>query len=182
MTKKEYRRQYYLANKEKEKARARKYYNDNKEVCKANHAEWAKENADKRNQTRRDKYQNDEDYRSKILESMKGRPQNNARKTEWQRNKYQNDPEFRARNIEHANRRRLKIKQGEIIDGDLQRLRAVYEFAAVCRDLGLDVHVDHVVPLSKGGEHHVDNLQIIPAVENLKKGNDLVHFELYDPN
>lgn len=32
-------------------------------------------------------------------------------------------------------------------------------------------HVDHIVPLAKGGKHHPDNLQYLPAIENLKKGS-----------
>ena len=31
-------------------------------------------------------------------------------------------------------------------------------------------HVDHIKPLSKGGLHHQDNLQILTATENLRKG------------
>lgn len=31
-------------------------------------------------------------------------------------------------------------------------------------------HVDHVQPLAKGGLHHPDNLQVLPADINLKKG------------
>jgi len=35
---------------------------------------------------------------------------------------------------------------------------------------GVQYHVDHIKPLSKGGEHHPVNLQIITADENLSKG------------
>lgn len=35
-------------------------------------------------------------------------------------------------------------------------------------------HVDHRVPLSKGGEHHPNNLQILTATENLKKGSKIL--------
>jgi len=31
-------------------------------------------------------------------------------------------------------------------------------------------HVDHKKPLSKGGLHHPDNLQVLLGRENLKKG------------
>jgi hypothetical protein len=36
--------------------------------------------------------------------------------------------------------------------------------------LGIIHHVDHVVPLAKGGIHHPSNLQVIPASVNLRKG------------
>jgi len=31
-------------------------------------------------------------------------------------------------------------------------------------------HVDHIIPLAKGGLHHPSNLQVIPASVNLRKG------------
>ena len=37
---------------------------------------------------------------------------------------------------------------------------------------GIEYHVDHIQPLSKGGEHAAFNLQILTAEENLSKGND----------
>jgi 5-methylcytosine-specific restriction endonuclease McrA len=35
---------------------------------------------------------------------------------------------------------------------------------------GEQYHVDHVISLAKGGKHHPNNLQLLTAVENLKKG------------
>ena len=34
--------------------------------------------------------------------------------------------------------------------------------------------VDHIIPLTKGGLHHQDNLQYLTVLENRKKGNRLV--------
>ena len=36
---------------------------------------------------------------------------------------------------------------------------------------GKKYHVDHIIPLSKGGAHHQDNLRIITAKENMAKGS-----------
>lgn len=36
---------------------------------------------------------------------------------------------------------------------------------------GTCYHVDHIKPLSKGGAHHPNNLQILTAEENLKKSD-----------
>lgn len=44
------------------------------------------------------------------------------------------------------------------------------EAKRLTEESGVQYHVDHIKPLSKGGEHHPDNLQIITAEENLRKG------------
>tara|TARA_Y100000004_G_scaffold80752_2_gene90764 strand:+ start:2714 stop:3316 length:603 start_codon:yes stop_codon:yes gene_type:complete len=38
--------------------------------------------------------------------------------------------------------------------------------------LGIKFHVDHIVPLSRGGLHHPSNLQVVPAVWNMRKYNN----------
>ena len=52
-----------------------------------------------------------------------------------------------------------------------QRVTALYEIAACMRADGRDVHVDHIIPLSKEGPHRFENLQILPADVNLRKSN-----------
>ena len=36
---------------------------------------------------------------------------------------------------------------------------------------GKKYHVDHIVPIAKGGPHHQDNLQILEAKDNIKKSD-----------
>ena len=53
-------------------------------------------------------------------------------------------------------------------------VKAVYEKAAKCRAAGVDVHVDHIIPLQGklvSGLHCVANLQIATASENMSKHN-----------
>lgn len=35
--------------------------------------------------------------------------------------------------------------------------------------------IDHIIPLSRGGEHHENNLQYLPADENRSKGHRLIY-------
>ena len=36
--------------------------------------------------------------------------------------------------------------------------------------LGEKFHVDHIIPIAKGGLHIAENLQVISAKDNLRKG------------
>jgi 5-methylcytosine-specific restriction endonuclease McrA len=42
------------------------------------------------------------------------------------------------------------------------------------RETGIQYHVDHIIPICKGGKHHQDNLQILTGTENLKKGTKIL--------
>ena len=43
----------------------------------------------------------------------------------------------------------------------------------ISQETGVPHHIDHIIPLSKGGPHHPWNLRIITAEENLRKSNKL---------
>jgi len=75
------------------------------------------------------------------------------------------------RYLAHKAERRAKKKNAavDLTDNERLAIRLIYEDAQT-----LDWHVDHIVPISKGGLHHPDNLQIVRPSYNLQK-NDKIY-------
>ena len=57
----------------------------------------------------------------------------------------------------------IKSQIKELTTEELQAIQKFYQ------DTPEGLHVDHVIPLSKGGRHHVSNLQYLKPEDNWKK-------------
>jgi len=70
--------------------------------------------------------------------------------------------------------RRTKNKALDILMTDFDKFvfKEAYELRTVRENkLSIKWHVDHIVPISKGGTNIYYNMQVVPAIWNLKKGN-----------
>lgn len=71
-------------------------------------------------------------------------------------------------------RRRAAELQAIPAWADFDRIAKIYELAKQLRELGCEVHVDHIVPLQSPlvcGLHVHDNLRVILATDNASKAN-----------
>lgn len=68
-------------------------------------------------------------------------------------------------------KRRAKLKGS--VSVEIKQLYILKDFYQ-SMSLGEVFHVDHIIPLAKGGKHEINNLQIIPAIDNLRKGSKCV--------
>lgn len=77
------------------------------------------------------------------------------------------DAEIAASNA--ARQARYRARHGYIRayapDADKEKIKEIY------KNCPIGYEVDHIVPLSKGGLHHEDNLQYLTITENRTKGN-----------
>jgi hypothetical protein len=67
----------------------------------------------------------------------------------------------------NAKRRALKKATNNCAGADMELLRLIYLYCPK------GFHVDHIIPLSKGGVHHPNNLQYLPALINAQKHNNV---------
>lgn len=129
------------------------------------------------NKLRYEKWKNSqtkENYNKRQQEStkvwyIKNREKDLKYQKQWRiRNKdkcYSNNALYRQR--KYSNYETLSSKDKYLIE-------CVYAFARFkTLHTGVQQHVDHIIPISKGGKHHPSNLQIITALENFKKKDKL---------
>lgn len=75
------------------------------------------------------------------------------------------EDQLRISNAIRQGRYRAKKYRVLSSDADLAKIKEIY------RNCPEGYEVDHIIPLSKGGKHHQDNLQYLTIRENRSKGN-----------
>ena len=71
--------------------------------------------------------------------------------------------------------RQKRIKKATPIWADLDAIKEFYiEAQRLTKETGIPHEVDHIIPISKGGLHHQNNLQVITRTENRVKGNKII--------
>lgn len=73
-----------------------------------------------------------------------------------------------------AAKRRASKKNATSAWASLEAIKGMYQLAAIFNRTGINLHVDHIVPLQSDlvcGLHCESNLQLMPASDNISKGN-----------
>jgi 5-methylcytosine-specific restriction endonuclease McrA len=78
-------------------------------------------------------------------------------------------------NARNAKRKAIKLNQTPT-NANIGKIQEIYSICSLMNEISIGIkwHVDHIIPLSKGGLHHQDNLQILEAGTNLRKSNKLI--------
>ncbi len=145
-------------------AYAKKYYEENKEFINARIL--TKDQKNRRNEL--DRLRRDNGYIAK-------------RSPKQMKDRSKQSKVWREKNPDKCSSYRIAKKKllKSAIDStsDRNKIRQIYRNARAISELyGIKYHVDHVVPLSKGGKHHQDNLIIMRWDCNLSKNNELSEF------
>ena len=70
-------------------------------------------------------------------------------------------------------RRRARVQGAPQPHSEIEKLMIRYRYQdarRLSKETGIEHHVDHIIPLAKGGPHLPWNLQVITKTENLSKG------------
>lgn len=118
-----------------------------------------------------------EKYKLILIKKRKALRQNHPEIIKkWKKNDYEKN---RHKYMEASYRRYYKRKDLTPKDADMQIIKSIYKKAqTLTLQTGIAHEVDHVIPLSRGGFHHQNNLQILTIYENRSKGNKLLPHEM----
>lgn len=152
---KKYKKEWQEKNKDKIKERLHQYYEENKDKIKKRSNKWRKNNLERKKVTNLLWQLNNPD---KVKEGRKK-----------YRNKVKNDPQFRLK--EKARLHNRRNAPGSHTKEDLEKLfKQQNNCCYWCREELTSYHIDHIIPLSKGGSNNPGNLCISCPSCNLKKG------------
>ena len=174
-------KEYYETNKDKIKERSKEYYETNKEYFSEKHKEYYIDNKKEILEKQKEYYENNSD---KIKEYRKNYRKNSDKIKEINRRYYQNNLE---KFFNNNNKRRLKSEeQGKGITKE-QWLEMMNFFNFRCAYSGEQLDkdnrsIDHLIPLSLGGENEIWNC--VPMLRNLnssKNANDMLEYYKQQP-
>ena len=154
----EYAKEYRAKRKEYYKQLAKDWYAKNKEVSIERAIQWKKENTDKAKESNLKHYHRNKDINSK---KHKAWAQANKGKVLARVRKYE---------LAKINRTPQWLDKD-----DVWIIQEIYELSYKRTEMtGIKWHVDHIIPLQGklvSGLHVPANLQVIPAIINMGKGN-----------
>lgn len=151
------KRQYYLKNKDKINLKSRLYEQENKEAMNEKRKEYCIANLEKIRT-----------YKAKWL--AKDRKINPEKHKENAR-KYRKTERGKAVQFSDRHRRRTAHRNGDVSSVELSEIIKNAKVCYWCRESlkNKKIHIDHYIPLSKGGEHTLTNLVVSCSVCNQKK-------------
>lgn len=180
-----YREHYYKKNKDKIRIRAAEKYKRNREQILARGRKWHREHPEhtkayrekhkERDRAQGKKYR--EEHQEQILE--RGRKWNHANKDKIRERtrRYRKTPHGRLVRKATEYRRRARLENCEVNDFTAEQARLLLEKSTRCpicgeRFLKDDKKaLDHIVPLSKGGNNTLLNIRVSHFSCNVRKGN-----------
>jgi len=159
---KNYNTKWNSENKQRKSELWKQWYDKNKEDVKKYQKKYGKK-------WRAENKENRKEWWKKYLKTEKGFINNKKAKIRYRRSDKGKITARHQSSKRRAIERKARVNLTEYEEGEMKQIYA--HAVRVSNKLQIPFHVDHIVPLSKGGLHHPSNMQICPASWNMSKNN-----------
>ena len=175
---KECNKAYYLANQERVKSRVAKDYLENHEAKLERRRKLALRPEAKEKKALQDKayYLNNKETISEYHKEWS--KLNRVRLNEIWRSWYHNNLDHaRRQSLANSNKRRHRARQNGNNTLTLKQIETLFDrqpYCEYCKKSEVKLTLDHIVPISKGGQNCISNVTIACEYCNFSKGNKLL--------
>lgn len=171
-----YKKQHRKENKEIISLQAKRWYEKNKENILLKHKQWNNTHKEQISLKHKQWHINNREH---ALTKTKEYYENNRKNIYIVKKQYRKTSHGKAitklqgRNAKH--KRRVITKQGDVTTAQLKELLDNSTHCFYCNDplIYNEIHIDHYIPLAKGGLHTVSNLRVACKKCNLQKGKKM---------
>lgn len=144
--------------------RQRRYRERNADKVRESQQRWLAANPERRREVARSHYQRNSDSEKARAVAWRAANRDEARR-------HRRESYYRTRETALLRMAARRAKGREFVISEKDRKRLFAQNCAECGAAG--EHVDHIVPLSRGGRHSVGNLQMLCQRCNLNKNSKL---------
>jgi len=108
--------------------------------------------------------------REAVLRARKEYYEKNKEKIAIKRKEYYSNNKGMFIAAAQNRQRNIQLDYASLTSEEKEQVNYIYKRAMQLQvETGIEMHVDHIIPLSKGGKHHPSNLQILSACDNRAK-------------
>lgn len=158
----------------------RKRYEADPQAVKDKVSAWKKENRERVNEQARAEYADPvrgAAYRARIERYTEANRE--VCEERWAKNTQRRIETGEHQALCGRRRNRIAVNTPDMTEGEKAKMAQLYRVARLlAKRYGIAFDVDHIIPLSKGGEHHPRNMRVITASENRSKGAKLLSTKL----
>lgn len=174
--------QYFELNKKHKRTQEKQWRDANSNRVKEYNKEYRIRNRDRVTKAEHEWYEHNKEYKKEYARQW--REENPERSYQTRRAWRENNPEKTSAMIANAYAKRVSKIDETISKEDwifIMQLTGWKCFYCGCNLTKGNRHLDHYIPLSKGGAHHVENLAPSCKSCNLRKHDKLPH-DFFNPN